>query len=82
MVVSPLETSVGNDIDLSAVGVDEEHDPIAYEWSSDSGIIDDETAKDTTYTCTDVGTDEITITITDDGEPCEDSWTVPVKCVP
>jgi len=81
VVVSPLEIGVGYDIDVSAIAKDEEDDDIEYRWSNDLGAFGDPTAQVTTYTCGEVGTHEITITITDDGEPCEDSWTVPVECV-
>jgi len=81
--VSPLQTSVGNDIDLFAMATDEEGDAIAYMWSSGSGIIVDPMAASTTYTCTEVGGDEITILVTDDGGTyCMDMHTVPITCVP
>ncbi|MDH3201045.1 MAG: hypothetical protein OEM15_09150 [Myxococcales bacterium] len=65
---SPMTTSVGNQIDLSAVATDEEDNPITYMWSSGSGVgIANPMAADTTYTCTEVGPDTITILVTDDG---------------
>ncbi len=80
--VSPLETSVGNDIDLSAVASDEEGDAIAYMWSSGSGLIANPTAASTTYTCTEVGNDVIVILVTDDdGAYCMDMHSVPITCV-
>ncbi|MEM8608460.1 MAG: hypothetical protein AAGF92_15230, partial [Myxococcota bacterium] len=83
VVVSPLQTSVGNDITLSSQAVDQEGDPITYAWTSNSGSIADPAAANTTYTCTEAGDDEITITVSDDGgEYCMSSWTVPVTCVP
>jgi len=83
VVVSPLQTSVGNDIDLASAAVDQEGDTIAYQWSSNSGSIADPMAANTTYTCTTEGDDEITITVSDDGFiHCMSSWTVPVTCVP
>lgn len=82
VVVSPLQTSVGNDIDLSAMGHDEEGDSITYAWSNAGGTIGDPAAPKTTYTCTEVGQHEITITISDDDfQFCMDDWTVPVTCV-
>ncbi len=82
VVVAPLQTSVGNDIELYAAGVDEEDDPISYRWSSASGSIADTTSPRTTYTCTEAGDDLITITVSDDGEIyCVSDWTVPVTCV-
>ena len=82
VVVSPLQTSVGNDIDLSAEGMDVEDDDIKYLWSNAGGTIGDPNAASTTYTCTEAGEHQITITISDDDfEFCMDDWTVPVTCV-
>ena len=82
VVVSPLQTSVGNDIDLSALGKDEEDDPVAYLWTETGGTIADPTAASTTYTCDEAGEQTITITVSDDDfEYCMDDWTVPVTCV-
>jgi hypothetical protein len=82
VVVSPLQTSIGNDIDLSALGMDEEGDPITYTWTGTGGTIADANAASTTYTCGEVGEQTITITISDDNfEYCMDDWTVPVTCV-
>ena len=81
-MVSPLQTSVGNDIDLSAQGEDVEGDPISYQWSASGGSIADPSAQDTTYTCEEVGEQIITITVSDDdGVYCMDDWAVPVTCV-
>jgi hypothetical protein len=81
-VVSPLQTSVGNDIDLSAIAADAEGDPIAYLWTATGGSIDDPTSMNTTYTCAEVGEHTVTIAVSDDGfEVCIDQWTVPVRCV-
>jgi hypothetical protein len=38
-VVSPLQTSVGNNIDVSAQAVDQEGDPIAYSWTGSGGSL-------------------------------------------
>jgi hypothetical protein len=82
VVVSPLQTSIGNDIDLSALGMDEEGDPITYTWTGTGGTIADANAASTTYTCGEVGEQTIAITISDDNfEYCMDDWTVPVTCV-
>jgi len=82
MVVAPLQTSVGNDISLFSTASDEEGDPIAYMWTSHSGSIADPVAASTTYTCTEVGDDDITVLVTDDdGTYCMSMWTVRVTCV-
>ena len=82
VVVSPLQTSVGNAIDLSATGEDREGDPIHYAWTGTGGSIADPGAASTTYTCDQAGEQTVTITISDDDfEYCMDDWTVPVTCV-
>ena len=82
VVVSPLQTSVGNQIDLAAQGTDPEGDAITYVWSATGGSIADSSAASTTYTCGEVGEQTITITISDDAfEYCMDDWTVAVTCV-
>jgi hypothetical protein len=80
--VSPLQTSVGNDINLSAFASDEDEDDITYFWDGGGGSIDDPSAQDTTYTCIDAGQHTITITVSDsNGEICADAWSVDVTCV-
>ncbi len=82
VVVSPLQTSVGNDISLFSTAEDEEGDPIAYMWSSNSGSIANPAAPTTTYTCTEAGDDDVTILVSDDGGAyCMSMWTVRVTCV-
>ena len=83
VVVSPLQTSVGNDIDLFSAAEDLDGDNIDYLWIGTGGSIDDAQAASTTYTCTDVGDHFVKITVTDepDSEVCDSSWTVQVKCV-
>jgi len=82
MVVSPLRTSVGNDIDVSALGIDADHDPIKYIWSASGGSIADSNAASTTYTCEEIGVHEITVNVTDNDTYCRMAqWTVSVICV-
>jgi hypothetical protein len=82
VVVSPLQTSVGNDIDLSAQTVDVEGDDVTIVWSATGGSIADSNANETTYTCGEVGQQSITVTVSDDDfEYCMDSWAVAVTCV-
>ncbi|MEM8605921.1 MAG: hypothetical protein AAGF92_02400, partial [Myxococcota bacterium] len=81
-VVSPLQTSVGNDIMVRAQAKDHENDPIEYQWTADSGSFADPFAPATFYTCEEVGDHQITVTVSDDGfAHCMDSWTVDVTCV-
>ncbi len=82
VVVSPLQTSVGNQIDVLAQAVDLEGDPIEYLWTGTGGSFADPSAPETTYTCEEVGDQTITITVSDDGfKYCDCSWTVDVRCV-
>jgi hypothetical protein len=82
VVVSPLQTSVGNQIDLTAAGTDVEGDAITYVWTGTGGIIADPNATSTTYTCGEVGDQIITISVSDDSfEFCMAEWSVPVTCV-
>ncbi|MEM7435025.1 MAG: esterase-like activity of phytase family protein [Myxococcota bacterium] len=81
VIVSPLQTSVGNDIDLASAGFDVEGDAIEYRWTSTGGTIADATAATTTYTCDEEGEQSVTIEVSDDGfEYCLGTWTVPVTC--
>lgn len=81
-VVSPLQTSVGNDISLSAQAFDEEGDAIHYIWTGTGGSIADPSAASTTYTCQDVGDHTVMIMVTDNDVYCRmATWTIPVTCV-
>ena len=80
--VAPLQTSIGADIDVSAAAADAEGDAITYEWTATGGSFADDAAAATSYTCTDPGMQEVTVTASDDDfEYCDDSWTVSVNCV-
>lgn len=83
VVVSPLQTSVGNDIDLFSDAEDLDDDDIHYLWIGTGGSFEDAEAASTTYTCTDAGDHFVKITVTDepDSEVCDSSWTVEVRCV-
>ena len=82
VVVSPLQTSLGNEIDLSAQTIDVEGDAVTIVWSATGGSIADSNAAETTYTCGEVGQQSITVTVSDDDfDYCMDSWAVPVTCV-
>ena len=80
--VSPLQTSIGNQIGVYARGADVEGDPIEYRWTATSGSFDDPAAAMTKYTCEEVGEHTITVAVSDDGfEYCDCSWDVDVTCV-
>ncbi|MBT8470804.1 MAG: hypothetical protein KJN97_18810 [Deltaproteobacteria bacterium] len=81
-VVAPLQTSIGNQIAVQSQAVDEEGDPIAYAWTTDSGSFADPSAAATSYTCEETGDHSVTISVSDDGfDHCIDSWTVAIRCV-
>lgn len=91
VVVSPLQVSVGFDIDVFATADDDEGDSINFVWEATGGTIDDpaagsgsDPAESTTfYTCEASGFQTITARVTDDFFMfCEDSWTVEVECAP
>ena len=81
-VVSPTQTSVGYDIDVSAVAEDEDGDPIEYLWTGTGGSFADPTAPVTTFRCEEEGVQTVTITVSDDGfDFCDCSRTFFVTCV-
>jgi hypothetical protein len=95
--VSPLQVSVGFDIDVSATAQDDEGDAVDYLWSDGAGTFADPTAATTTYTCLEQGVHDITVSVSDDAAQgmfnnfpptpalpftyCSDSWTTTVECV-
>ncbi len=81
-VVSPLQTSIGNDIKLSAQAVDVESDAVTILWTATGGSIGDPNGAETTYTCGEAGGQSITVNVSDDGfDKCTHGWTVAVTCV-
>lgn len=82
MTVAPLQTSVGNDIELFAAGDDYEGDAIEYRWEATGGSIADPSAASTVYTCEEVGNHVVRATVSDDGfDYCACSWDVAITCV-
>ena len=81
-VVSPLQTSIGWDIDLFSLAEDPEDDPIEFIWTGTGGSFAEPSATATTYTCEQLGVQTITIVASDDGfNSCLDEWTFEVTCV-
>ena len=79
MVAAPLQTSVGNPIDVSAAAEDAEGDDFAFHWSATGGSIADPSAGATTFTCETEGEGSITVEVSDDDfEFCASGWTIPV----
>ena len=82
MVVAPLQTSVGNDIELLAVAEDAEGDAIEYLWEGAGGSFSNPNAAETLYTCEEVGSHDVSVVVSDDGfDYCMSGWTVRVTCV-
>jgi len=78
-VVAPLQTSVGNVIDVRS---EAEGDTIEYAWTTDSGTFANPSAAATFYTCEETGDHQLTISITEKGsDACVDDWTVDIRCV-
>ena len=83
VIVSPLTTSVGGEIDLSASGEDEEGDDFEFLWTAEGGVVDDSAAAETTFTCLEQGEGFVAVAVSDDGfEVCDHSWKVEVNCGP
>lgn len=80
VVVSPLQTSVGSDIQLAVAASDYEDDPVELIWTSTGGSIDDPHASNTQFTCTEGGSYTI-VASASDHPGCMDSWSVSVTCV-
>ena len=81
-VVAPLQTSVGNVIDVRSEAKDAEGDTIEYAWTTDSGTFANPSAAATFYTCEETGDHQLTISITEKGsDACVDDWTVDIRCV-
>lgn len=80
-IVSPLQTSVGSTIDVSAEALDAENDVIEYRWDATGGSFAASGDAVTTYTCSDGGRQSVRVSVSDDGfDFCEDSWTVEIAC--
>ena len=82
VVVAPLQTSVGNRIDVRSEARDADGNPIEYAWTSERGSFLEPSSPATSYTCEQRGEDTLTITVSDDGfEHCTCNWSVDVRCV-
>lgn len=81
-VVSPLQTSIGNSIDLFARAIDLDGDEIEFEWTGTGGSFEDAAGAQTSYTCEEAGGHAVTITVSDDGfVHCNSNWTIDITCV-
>lgn len=80
VIVSPLQTSVGHDVDLSVAVWDEEGDDVDFLWAATGGLIEDPTAPLTRFICTASGSYTIFVSASDNVE-CIDEWSTNVTCV-
>lgn len=81
--VSQTQISVGDTIQLSVVGVDEENDPIEYTWFGGGGTFSPPPpmGASTSYYCTDAGVHTLGVVLSDDGfDKCAEGWTTSIEC--
>jgi hypothetical protein len=64
-VASPDHTSVGQTITLNALGFDQDNDPLTYVWTTSLGKVDDPHAAMTVFHCTERGSVNIGLTVSD-----------------
>jgi hypothetical protein len=82
MVAAPLQTSVGNSVDLSAAGEDAEDDDIVIRWTSEGGDLGQGEGDLNEFTCTEEGEASVTAEVSDDGfDHCVSGWTIAITCV-
>ena len=79
---SPREAYMGEAINLSVSGVDDDGDPIDYAWTGPGGSFADPSAATTTYTCFGTGSHTLSVAVSDDQFiDCAEVWTVAVDCL-
>jgi hypothetical protein len=79
---SPTTVAVGSSASLSALARDRDNDAISFAWSAASGTFSTPNAATTSYTCASVGTQVLTISVSDGPiRNCTRSATVSISCV-
>ena len=81
VVVTPMNVSVGNTMDLDADAEDANGDTLTYEWSATAGTIDAPDDHHAHYTCTVAGPVTLTLVV-DDGHDCDVTRQIDVICRP
>jgi hypothetical protein len=77
---TPQAVAVGNSLELAATASDADMgDTVTFAWSAPAGTFSAPATAMTSYTCTQGGTQNITLTISD-GQ-CGDTMVIPVDCV-
>ena len=69
-------------VTATAADVDSGPGPITYKWTTSSGTLSDPTAANPTLTCTQAGTVNLTLTVSDGDMACGDSFAVMLDCPP
>jgi hypothetical protein len=75
---------VGNTIAITASASDADSGPgaITYQWTTSSGTLSSTTVANPTLTCTQPGTVNLTLTVSDGDAACTDSFAVTLDCPP
>lgn len=81
VVVTPMNVSVGDTMDLDAHAEDANGDTLTYQWSATAGTIDSPDDHHAHYTCTLAGPVTLTIEV-DDGYDCDVIRHIDVTCRP
>jgi len=80
--VSPVTVQIGSFTTISAAATDRDSDPLSFAWTAPSGTFSAPGAASGTYTCTNVGTQTLTISVSDGpARGCTRSKTTTVTCV-
>ena len=73
--------TVGETIQLSVVGFDEEGDAIEYTWFGSGGVFTPPDAVSTLYDCAEAGVHTLGVVLSDDGfDQCAEGWTTDIEC--
>jgi hypothetical protein len=81
------DVPVGSVVQLHAIGHDDDNgpSPLSYTWAASSGAFSQAVGADPLFSCTEVGTAVVTVTVSDgDLSPVctsQGTWTLPVHCV-
>jgi hypothetical protein len=86
VAADPVEVSVGSSVQLSAVAHDADAapTPLTYQWTANTGTVEDASASSTRFTCTNPGPATIVLTVSDGdlAATCSARSTVTVVCSP
>jgi len=80
LTVAPLSSGLGTPIVLTSTATDADADPVTFAWTATAGTFANAAAASTTYVCTAVGSQTLTLTVSD-GSGCTDTISANVTCV-